>query len=160
MNLEELKKLCDEATPGPWEWRECDGDGPFYVLGGPVTYKSPSVDPNKVLDDGSSSAEYSPSITPDSPDAKFIAAARTALPQLISRLERYEEALKEIQEFMFDENGFLLSDKEANKKQVIIARTALEERDPKGWTDMSLPCPGCGLNTACMCRPPERQSND
>lgn len=70
MTLEEIEKLCSEATAGPWE---ADGD---HVL----------------------SSQYCIADTNEA-DAKFIAASREIVPQLCKRvreLEAENEALKEI----------------------------------------------------------------
>ena len=47
--------------------------------------------------------------------------------ELEAKLEKCRNALSEIQEFMHGENGELLDDSAANKKQVIIARQCYEE---------------------------------
>jgi hypothetical protein len=66
--LDELERLCNAATPGPWMsrsgsvWSECDRN--------PVC----DVDMGSSLD--------------DAPDALFIAAARHALPKLIAEVRR------------------------------------------------------------------------
>lgn len=67
--LDELKKLCDEATPGPW-----DAKG-IRLL--------PDNEGCLNLPDGRDHELYG-SLT----DMKFIAASRTALPKLIAEVER------------------------------------------------------------------------
>ena len=66
MKLEDLKKLCDEATSGPWSYRESGS------CGGTVYRISPSF-----TDSGSMAHA----------DAAFIAAARTYMPKLIAVVE-------------------------------------------------------------------------
>lgn len=79
MNLESLRKLCDAATPGPWrlderipEW---DGDGSYSIV-------VPHLGEQMLADD----TRYYPT-APPTEDARFIAAARTALPLLLAVAE-------------------------------------------------------------------------
>lgn len=71
--IEKLKKLCDEATPGPWGTRGYSPDkmfGPFFGAGPDTSYEQSYF------------------------DAKFIAESRTAIPKLIEAVEVMREALE------------------------------------------------------------------
>lgn len=75
MTLEELKKLCDEATPGPWE------QGPIRLI-----YSRDPV--------GMSSGEWIAEVA-DNHDASFIAVARSMLPKLIAVAQAARSVLSE-----------------------------------------------------------------
>lgn len=81
MKLEDIRKLCDAATPGPWVWHHAypDGDRRDYS-----TLQSGVA---RVLDDGSACGEYNKEIDPHGDDAAFIAASRTLLPKLVAVAE-------------------------------------------------------------------------
>jgi hypothetical protein len=73
MKLSEIRQLCDEATPGPWEWD-------YHQL------VSRTVDPKGVTGDGVVMNE--PGINrPNPDDKKFIAASRTLMPKLLAVAE-------------------------------------------------------------------------
>lgn len=74
----ELRRLADAATPGPWEAESYDTDGWRGVIW------------------GDTGAEGAPRLGADMPlaDAKFCAAARTAVPALLDEVERLEAALR------------------------------------------------------------------
>jgi len=73
MNLDELKAICDAATPGPWK-----KSGKYFVR---------TVRP--LFDDTHKLAE-----TIEEQDTDFIATARTEMPKLIDRIQKLEAALK------------------------------------------------------------------
>jgi hypothetical protein len=85
--IDELKALCDQATPGPWELNLAeDGievgtvfavDRPLHVVCFMQYYESGNGEP--LID------EF---------DAGLIAAARDALPELIAEVERLRTALE------------------------------------------------------------------
>jgi hypothetical protein len=80
VDREELKRLCDEATAGPW----FKGDRTHTVLG-PSTNDVIS-DPDIVC-----TTDYSDRpLSDDAANVRFIAAARTALPALLAELEAKE----------------------------------------------------------------------
>jgi hypothetical protein len=62
MKLDELQRLCDQATPGPWDGNTLRG----------------------IIDLQYAPAGHCTGMTWLSHDANFIAAARTALPKLIA----------------------------------------------------------------------------
>ena len=72
-----------KGTPGPWGW--VDVGCYHYLSGNPAG--------TEIIDDGSACGEYSPAITPDSPDAKLIAAAPELLKELIAALDSHEKGL-------------------------------------------------------------------
>ncbi len=98
--LEELKKLCAEATPGPWRsevWHNHDDDG--WAAVGPHIKDTPG-------DDFYSSEEPdSPSYDRATSDSDFIVAARTAVPELIAEVERLRGIIKEA-----ERSGFFVQD--------------------------------------------------
>ena len=71
MNLEELKALCEEATPGPWE-SFTDMENTRYLS---------ALGEMEVL------CKFSPAREDSEANANFIVAARTALPKLIAIVE-------------------------------------------------------------------------
>lgn len=80
MDLEKLKKLCEAATPGPWKpdvWIETDGNG--WRATGPHHEDEASDEGSEPGCPDEQAAQH---------DAAFIAAARTALPELIAEVER------------------------------------------------------------------------
>lgn len=86
--LEQLKELCEKATPGPWKydygnWQVESEHKEFYR--------------NVVADwcgwDERNEISKNSSIDPIN-DFEFIAASRTAVPELIHRLEVTERLLK------------------------------------------------------------------
>lgn len=68
-DLDELQKLCDSATPGPWE-----------SLGGSVWH--PKSNHSSVCDVDAGAGDDT------LPDARFIAASRDALPKLIAEVRQ------------------------------------------------------------------------
>ncbi len=76
MKLSDLKKLCDDATPGPWKASD-------EILGA-VTYMDPKYNLETNIF-GLDIDDYA--ITRHKPDAEFIAVARTMLPKLIAVAE-------------------------------------------------------------------------
>ena len=83
MNLKELKELCENATPGPWrvvygeaweiEDRKAGKEDPHYI---------------KTLNDRAIIQTDSGCYGPGRADAELIAAARTALPELLSFVDQ------------------------------------------------------------------------
>ncbi len=76
--IAELRKLCEEATPGPWRHKapaHITHDGTATMLAGTIAICTDPVHPSAKR------------------DAAFIAAARTALPELIAEVERLREEL-------------------------------------------------------------------
>lgn len=101
-SLDDLERLEKAATPGPWKWHRhyyTDiGDDPpdewtHESLAGPEFDPEGYPYKNRVMDDGSANGEYSVKIHSESPDGKFIAAARNALPELIARMRKLEAAV-------------------------------------------------------------------
>ncbi|MCP3684718.1 MAG: hypothetical protein GY861_18780 [bacterium] len=77
LDLDKLQKLCDEATPGPWWHPSGDKD---ICRNNPI--ESVGWDHNKGNWHPNSDNNY-----------KFIAEARTALPELISRVRELEKKI-------------------------------------------------------------------
>jgi hypothetical protein len=92
LDLAALRRLCEEATPGPWEAQPVTGKvakrhGWLEVWS--TATRLPIVHTGYVevhTEDGESYAKTGVRISPA--DAAFIAAARTALPALLDRVER------------------------------------------------------------------------
>ena len=90
--ITELEKLCEAATEGPWEWMLHDhsmaslGVLPNPGFGDPLVL---NVGPCKSRTDRAEPKEWKwgRCTTPTENDAKFIAAARTALPRLLAEVK-------------------------------------------------------------------------
>ena len=81
LDLDHLQRLCDEATAGPWEpWS--DMYSPQWVLG-PGDY-------NFICSMGNN-CDRTERFSSYKNNAAFIAASRTALPQLIARVRELRE---------------------------------------------------------------------
>ena len=80
----ELRRLLDEATPGPWEAEGSQLWGPDGVLVAAVREHSTIV---------------------DRPDAQLIAAAVNALPGLLDQLDAAEAALARVRELHRESRG-------------------------------------------------------
>lgn len=90
-NLNKLKKLCDEATEGPWLERE-DYDyyqGGTYLGIGPYSYGD-----NREKVSGACYFETDVCRVEDGVSKDFIAASRTALPKLIEIVEMQQKQLE------------------------------------------------------------------
>lgn len=90
--LAELERLCEVATPGPWEWEAgmfTGAAGRPYNL--QVRVASPwgegELHPHVLL-------KTVNGWEPKDSDAAFIAAARTAVPALIAEVRRLRDALE------------------------------------------------------------------
>lgn len=81
MTLEELKQLCDAATPGPWG-TFVEGDCDHATAYGPQ-HEMPNID----MSDDDYDAAYQAMWAKGEADSRFIAAARAALPKLIAVAE-------------------------------------------------------------------------
>ncbi len=95
-----LREVADGAIPGPWDYMTNRvGDSPLIV----TIYTDDPDDPTliKPLICFESSTE-------NLPDAQFIAAARTAVPELLDEIERLRRLLAELTDpdpCWFDHNG-------------------------------------------------------
>lgn len=91
MKLEELKRLCEAATPGPWRLRDFGSYRGEH--GGQIqNYQIYDADSELLLEGG----VYYDNISPKRiEDAAFIAAARTYLPRLIAVAEAAKIAQKD-----------------------------------------------------------------
>jgi len=79
LDLDHLKKLCEAATPGKWhhgKWTKC-----------PTDYWQIFCDELEVTPGAAICLEQ---------DAQFIAASRTAIPELIKRVEELEGELERV----------------------------------------------------------------
>lgn len=108
--LAELKALCEAATPGPWEWTDtygCDSDDDELdnLFCGQVIVKLPDTD-----DQGWRSAstrhlwfgDMENCTGCDIANAQLIAAARTAVPELIAEVERLQGIERRLREYLED----------------------------------------------------------
>ncbi len=75
--LEELKRLCDAATPGPWA-----AESYMATSGGPEIV---------AISTGGHGGRYA--LTRET--AEFVAAARSVVPELIAEVERLRELVKD-----------------------------------------------------------------
>lgn len=94
IDRERLRKRAEDATPGPWETRGYKEMPGKYVVGprkpndlgrGPVVLMEP------LFCDERSAA-----------DAEFIAAARSAVPQILDQLDRAEARIKAVDALVTD----------------------------------------------------------
>lgn len=77
------------VTNGPWVWEEYDHQfDPYDELIGAGGIC--------IISDGSAGGEYSATIKVPSPNARFIAASRDLVPELLARVVKLEAALREI----------------------------------------------------------------
>lgn len=93
ITVDELRKLLDSATPGPWVWREDEWGSHslvHWVEG--ETFASGAPRYIEVHSDGSANGEYGPSIDVDGPEAALIAIAPTLARRVIAA-EKLVEAL-------------------------------------------------------------------
>jgi hypothetical protein len=90
--LEELKKLCEDATPGPWE---VDTNEPF--TNDMVGVLSPTAKMYAVLFRDQETEDDAEIVSPS--DAALIAASRTALPELIAEVEFLTKVAEQLLEY-------------------------------------------------------------
>ena len=94
MKLEEIKKLCDEATPGPWVRHETYSD--VWFLGEKIMGNNKTI---VYQNDGHNAGKEE--------DIKFIAASRTLIPKLLAVAEAAKKYMH-IDHFMTPEAGVSL----------------------------------------------------
>lgn len=89
MKLEEIEKLCDEATAGPWEFRSKDGDESSSEYCGTYSVGPDDVEDynNWIIDD----TKYYNTAPSRIEDAKFIAASRELMPKLLAVAKAAEQ---------------------------------------------------------------------
>ena len=86
--IAELRKLADEATPGPWSWVPAEDDDLYDWLSAPTDeLMMHSID----SDEGSW-------IAVEERNALFIAACREAVPALLDEIERLQTENEELSE--------------------------------------------------------------
>jgi hypothetical protein len=118
--LQHLKDLCSAATPGPWEQRPVKCLGTWDV-GSSAIYHWPYSGERAIRCE-------------ERDDAAFIAAARSALPELIAEVERLEAELSKVRADYLSLLGQVIQPEECD-----VCRLRL-----KGW-DIA------GYRTACTC---------
>ncbi len=115
--IDELEKLCEAATEEPWETAEYEPDDPAAYL-----FLGKDEDGTTV-------------IAVDRCDAKFIAAARTALPRLLAELKQARE-------------GWLPIVKAARQDVAAAETMCLSLREGYGcWQDEGELCTNCPRHT-------------
>lgn len=103
LDLDELERLCEQATPGPWKWDEegdansndWDGHGPDLLALSVLERHGSLTLPKTVIGSWGHDAW---GLDIEEVDAAFIAASRTAVPALIAALraaERERDTLRE-----------------------------------------------------------------
>ncbi len=98
LDLPAIKKLCEAATKGPWEWKNGDEKRGGFTLHKRVlrskTAKNEYVKsmPQQILE------HISWYVAPNEADAEFIAAARTNVPMLAAALQEAQGKLGAIEE--------------------------------------------------------------
>lgn len=88
IDREELRRLCEAATPGPWTLDPCDGEFGFVRSGIVWTAQNDSA--------AFSGTDFIQAKTEE--DAAFIAAARAAVPALLDALEAAEARERRLRE--------------------------------------------------------------
>jgi hypothetical protein len=93
IDLDEIERRANAATPGPWYVHESDRPGDYWTV---------SADPDwpfdcEVFDDGSAGGEYGPSCS--IADRDFLVAARTDVPALIARVRELEAECERLKTF-------------------------------------------------------------
>ncbi len=99
MTLDELKRLCEAATPGPWEW---DYASPGWLLGGnaqPHADGQPGRLISCVLDGAVSDDGNDCNVLASDADRAFIAASRTYMPLLVAVAEAAGEVNRLLNEW-------------------------------------------------------------
>jgi predicted secreted protein len=86
IDLDAVRRLCDEATPGPWRAEPGSSGQQADGRPWPSTYVQPI--------DGNGVRQGSRFKVPTEADAAFIAAARELVPQLAAEVERLQAELK------------------------------------------------------------------
>lgn len=87
---DEIRALCQAATPGPWTLRE-DASGEFYGSANQVDVYGTDGDDEVAVTCGGPWEEGGPYVGAlDVDDARFIAAARRVVPSLLARVEAAE----------------------------------------------------------------------
>jgi len=86
MDIKKLRELCEKATPGPWEWQYSEkwGTSVFNDTLGVITAYT--------------NERGNPDITIAEEDLEFIAAARTALPEILDEVERLRKEVRLLNE--------------------------------------------------------------
>ena len=109
--IEELREMCEKATAGPWKCQAWD----FTVC---VTYKVEDLDGSQHWVPQN---DYYIGGSPDD-DAAFIAAARTALPELLDEVERLQAKVIEVNHNRWDHADELRAEIQSLKDELKIAR--------------------------------------
>lgn len=111
LDIERLKRLCEQATPGPWYDHNPDDDMCMNVYAVSTSPIEPDVGLDHRSNDHASIVALtlfqSPRIVDHEAaqwdvDAEFIAAARTALPALLDRLEQAKQQLEQVRILLRD----------------------------------------------------------
>jgi len=88
INLDEIERRANAATPGPWAVYEKPDPWGYWAV--------QDADGKDVFDDGSAGAEYGQ--TCSIADRDFLVAARTDVPALIARVRELEERLSDTED--------------------------------------------------------------
>lgn len=93
MDVKKLREICEKATPGPWEWQYSEKWGTIVfndTLGVITAYTNERGNPD---------------ITIAEEDLEFIAAARTALPELLDEVEMLRKAFQQACDWIHQDSG-------------------------------------------------------
>ena len=117
---DQLRALADKATPGPWETWDCMPTRPhdFAVVLFGGERNLPAV--------------YITDWCVAGPDAEFIAASRTAVPQLLDQLDAAEQRIRDLTQEVRDERGAALDQMEQVRirdTRIRAVEDVLEEPD-------------------------------
>lgn len=128
--LELDKKLCEQASPGPWYWRkEWSFDSMYSHYNGAMGELQPNI-----LDYGMDGAEDI--YCPKKENSDFIVRSRTALPEYIDEVEILQ---KENEELKHAEMGMRCQQREIQsfQKQIQAMKAPLEMLEKYGFNDIS-----------------------
>lgn len=124
LNLDKLRRLADDATPGPWE-HDPEGNmgcgsvytGDPHLFGGNIAEPSGDLYPR---------GGYDPKA-----DMVFIAAARTAVPELIAEVERLRDRIVDCGHDLaaFERQGLRIACCNAASTSPTTLEAALKQRD-------------------------------
>lgn len=134
--LAEWKALAESATDGPWLYRPREDDDWGFVRGGNEQWTVAIGRAAQHLDEDAYGKHRAGGTDPYGHNAKFIAAARTAVSALIDEVERLREALKqaaahlEMAAAALDKAGQRASAASA-RSDAIEARVALSDEPAK-----------------------------
>lgn len=113
---DQLRALAGAATPGPWEYEWDEDEGEITVRAGTARVGEDGFAPGSYVTTDMI-LEHEDAWPEDSgeqhaAEAEYIAAARTALPQLLDQLDAAEQRIRDLTQEVKDERGAALDQME------------------------------------------------